>query len=788
MLNRMRQFISEHKLSSAGWYAQGLLTSKGAVLVILAVFAVLGSAMMLQSRAATPDMFVFGTGGDHAANEGTRKMFQGVGAQNLDFFLSLGDLGYAEATPPDWCKLVKDNINIGAGKPAGDLYGENYLFPTTYGNHERTNLDQYLSCLPDRMNSTAMPGSTYGRDYYYDYPSGTPLARFIVMAPGMDFAFAAGSTQYNWLNDTIDAARAAGIKWVIVANHFNYISTGENGNQSGSAFFNLVTKKKVDLLLQGHEHNYQRSHQLALSTACPSIVKSPANTACVVGDGSTGQYVKDKGMVLVISGASGQVGRPIIPGDSDAPYFTKAVGDVAGSYPVGFNKITVTADSLKSTFVSTGGSPLEDSFEITAAGTGEPTPTPTPSPVVVTQAFAPVADAKIQQAVPTTNFGAANPLLVDGSPVEQSLMKFVVSETAGYTVKSAKLRLYVANASPSGGSFYRTADTGWAESTVNWNTAPAADATPFATVGAATLNTWVEVDATSLIKGDGTYSIRMTNASADNVGYRSKEAAANKPQLLLTLEPTNQPPDTVAPTAPQNLAAAAASASDINLSWTASTDDRAVSGYRVHRNGNDIGALVTDTNYVDTGLTPGTAYTYTVTAVDAANNASPPSNTAGATTAAASPTATFQPTADSSVKAAYPTTNYGGASVLHVDSSSAHHFYMKFTVTGSNGRAVTNAKLRLRVADASQHGGTFYSVSDTAWGEKTINWNNAPAAGTTPLASLGAVTVGSWVEVDVTGLIKGDGTYSLRASSPNTDLATYKSKETADKPQLVVAY
>src|SRR5467141_311440 len=43
------------------------------------------------------------------------------------------------------------------------------------------------------------------------------------------------------------------------------------------------------------------------------------------------------------------------------------------------------------------------------------------------------------------------------------------------------------------------------------------------------------------------------------------------------------PPDTTPPTAPTNLTATAASATQINLSWTASTDNVGVTGYRVER-------------------------------------------------------------------------------------------------------------------------------------------------------------------------------------------------------------
>ena len=92
--------------------------------------------------------------------------------------------------------------------------------------------------------------------------------------------------------------------------------------------------------------------------------------------------------------------------------------------------------------------------------------------------------------------------------------------------------------------------------------------------------------------------------------------------------------DTTPPTVPTGLTATAVFASQINLAWTASTDDVGVAGYHVSRDGVVI-ATATATNYSDTNLTASTSYSYTVQAFDAAGNASAQSSTAQATTPAA---------------------------------------------------------------------------------------------------------------------------------------------------------
>ena len=95
--------------------------------------------------------------------------------------------------------------------------------------------------------------------------------------------------------------------------------------------------------------------------------------------------------------------------------------------------------------------------------------------------------------------------------------------------------------------------------------------------------------------------------------------------------------DTVAPSVPINLSATSASSSYVNLTWTASTDNVAVTGYNIYRGGTKIGTATTN-SFTNTGLSASTAYTYTVSAYDAAGNVSTQSTSATVTTLAASVT------------------------------------------------------------------------------------------------------------------------------------------------------
>jgi len=81
------------------------------------------------------------------------------------------------------------------------------------------------------------------------------------------------------------------------------------------------------------------------------------------------------------------------------------------------------------------------------------------------------------------------------------------------------------------------------------------------------------------------------------------------------------PADTTAPTVPTGFTVTTISTSEISLSWTASTDNVAVTGYKIYRGGSYLKAVSTSTTS-DTGLTANTQYCYAVSAYDSANNES----------------------------------------------------------------------------------------------------------------------------------------------------------------------
>ncbi|MBY0573920.1 MAG: hypothetical protein K2P84_09585, partial [Undibacterium sp.] len=138
------------------------------------------------------------------------------------------------------------------------------------------------------------------------------------------------------------------------------------------------------------------------------------------------------------------------------------------------------------------------------------------------------------------------------------------------------------------------------------------------------------------------YQVRALDAANNSSGW-SRSATIKTPATI----------DIIAPSTPSNLLAVAPSATRINLTWTASTDNVGVAKYQIMRVGTaGVLAETTSTNYSDTTVVGNTTYSYQVKAVDAAHNMSGLSNTASAKTpAAADTTAPSTPTSLNAVAA-----------------------------------------------------------------------------------------------------------------------------------------
>lgn len=150
--------------------------------------------------------------------------------------------------------------------------------------------------------------------------------------------------------------------------------------------------------------------------------------------------------------------------------------------------------------------------------------------------------------------------------------------------------------------------------------------------GAGSSNTSVTAAGTGFTSRLNANRTRTEDRTVTTAGPNAATATQNGAQWVMQMAAFKvDAVDRSAPTAPTGLTATAASASRIDLSWGASTDDVGVAGYKIFRNGTQV-ATTAGTSYSDTGLSDGTTYSYTVRAYDATDNTSAASNTASATT------------------------------------------------------------------------------------------------------------------------------------------------------------
>jgi PKD repeat protein len=327
---------------------------------------VVPASSVAAQAAATEGSVRFTASGDFSTTAAAMSVFSAIGALHPDLHLALGDLSYSTTLDEQgWCDLV--TARVGPGFP----------FELLAGNHESNgmngSINDFSACLPNQL-----PGlvGTYGRQYSVDVPAEAPLVRYIMISPALEFpdgtwSYAAGTPRYAWTSAAIDDARADGVPWVVVGMHKPCLSMGAYNCDPGADLIDLLVDKRVDLVLHGHEHLYQRSHQLATSAACPALVPGSYSAACVADTDAT--MTKGAGTVFATVGTGGTPFRDINLSDSESRYFA-AYSALNADPTWGSLDVTATATQLTAGFSRASGGTFTDTFTL-----GPPT-TPTNQP------------------------------------------------------------------------------------------------------------------------------------------------------------------------------------------------------------------------------------------------------------------------------------------------------------------------------------------------------------------------------------------------------------------------
>ncbi len=347
--------IFKHPIDHDNWGRSPLRSRRFLVSVIAAVALLLASLAppLAGAAAAPPASFAFSAAGDYGSWGGLRESLAQLEMSKSNFVLALGDLsyggntGYANSTEQAWCERFQKSF-----RDVEIVAGNHDTGQPPLGEGDINNFTKYCPFTLD----TQLVG-VYGKQYYFDFPATNPIARFILISPDLLFEVDGGEyydyhvneTRYIWTRDAIDSARAANIPWVIVAMHKPCISVGEHACETRTDILNLLLDKKVDLILQAHNHNYERSKQLALNpSTCPAIQEHVYNANCIApsDESSIGEYEQGAGSVIVIAGTGGREIIEFDPTNHYAPYFAAWMGNNTAGYGNGVVNFNVDANHI----------------------------------------------------------------------------------------------------------------------------------------------------------------------------------------------------------------------------------------------------------------------------------------------------------------------------------------------------------------------------------------------------------------------------------------------------------
>ena len=325
--------------------------------------------------------------------------------------------------------------------------------------------------------------------------------------------------------------------------HIPVFSSGGRASSNARQLWQILYDHGVEVVLNGHDHIYER---FAPQTSTGTLDTARGIREFIVG-----------------TGGSNHTSLASIAANSL----------VRNTDTFGILKLTLHSTSYDWQFVPEPGKTFTDSGSASCFGSGQPgitaTPNPTSAPLpnstntpLATQVdtlptqsfnFNPVADTYVNQSSATTNYGTSTQLRVDGSPLVQSYLRFDVRNVTG-RITRATLRVYATSALSTGYDARAVTDNTWGETTVNYNNAPAFG-NPLGVSGPVVAGGWNNLDVTSLITGNGLYSLALTTSSGTALSLASREAGANQSQLIVeaqlptaTPNPTNTPTRTASPT------------------------------------------------------------------------------------------------------------------------------------------------------------------------------------------------------------------------------------------------
>lgn len=295
-------------------------------------------AFQLTTAPAGPANFSFVALGDMGVAPEAAASVKAIQELNPNLVIHGGDISYAEGRQNEWIEWFGMVEPLAATRP----------WVTALGNHETYTGSSVTDVTTFAGEDKRLPSPVEiafyherfglpGNELWYSFDWGG--VHFVALDTFSEAAIPAAETA--WL--TQDLAAHANATWTVAFLHEPPYSTGTSHGSSARvqhAFVPLLEAGGVDLVIAGHEHNYERSYPLRAGV--------PLAT--------TNDTQEGNGTVYVVTGGGGEALYPF--GEKAAPW------SAARSSTHHVLAVSVTPDAIEGRYVGTDGKPFADAFRI----------------------------------------------------------------------------------------------------------------------------------------------------------------------------------------------------------------------------------------------------------------------------------------------------------------------------------------------------------------------------------------------------------------------------------------
>ena len=272
--------------------------------------------------------FNFAATGDIGCSENAQNTVESIAQKEPELVLPLGDLSY-HSNADCWFDITSP------------LKGKMMV---TLGYHDTQDgaakMNQYI-------NSFQLEKPYYSYDY--------KKVHFLIMASQSDYN--EGSDQFNFVKQDLEkASQTKDIEWTVVTSYgpfYTSPSTHKAEKDLRDIYHPIFEKYNVDLVLQAHNHNYQRTHPISYNSAGDS------SDPILTNQNTTG-YKDSNGTVFAVVGTGGE---SFYPFSGQAPYVAKQFEGKFGFLDIGISNGNPHA-KLTGTFYDNKGGEALDQFTI----------------------------------------------------------------------------------------------------------------------------------------------------------------------------------------------------------------------------------------------------------------------------------------------------------------------------------------------------------------------------------------------------------------------------------------